>query len=98
MSPGTARTREVAIEVGEHRAGKVAVFILLARRRSFHRPSQVDETDVGVRLYPIRIHEEGDVRHARILHRRTSGSDRSATRPGAGKLHRGTEREPDARD
>src|SRR5205085_2081691 len=67
VPPGTARARQIAIEVCEHRAGKMTLFILLAGGRSFHRPAQVDEPGIRVRLYPNRIHEEGDVGHARIL-------------------------------
>jgi hypothetical protein len=39
----------------------MTLFVLLARRRPLHCPSQIDETDVRVRLYPMGIHEEGDV-------------------------------------
>ncbi len=94
MPAWTAGTGEVAIEIGERGAREMALPVLLPSGRSFRRPAQIDEPGFRMGLHPPWIHEEGNVRHVRILHRAGPASDRSVNPSIAAKVVWGTEREP----
>jgi len=82
-APGTG---EVAIEIGERGAREMALLVLLPSGGASRRPAQIDEPGFRMGLHPLWIHQEGNVRHVRILHRSGPAGDTSVNPSIAAKV------------